>query len=97
MPWWRKKAEEYQLSFIVEAILVAARVCQRQESVRRDGSEGGSEGEAWTARSRVEAGGIGMLGQRQVTPRWEDDPVRRHVGGEGVRGRGGLSKKVLKN
>ena len=38
-----------------------------------------------------------MLGQRQVTPRWEDDPVRRHVGGEGVRGRGGLSKKVLKN
>ena len=56
-----------------------------------------------------------MLGQRQVTPRWKDDPVRRHVGGGGVstggscpppprsksgsgkRGRGGLSKKVLKN
>ena len=44
VPWWRKKAEEYQLSFIVEAILVAARVCQRQESVRRDGSKGVSEG-----------------------------------------------------
>ena len=43
------------------------------------GARKGWRGGAWTARSRVVSGGIGMLGQRQVTPRWTDDPVRRHV------------------
>ena len=29
-------------------------------------------------------GGIDMLGRRQVMPRWEDGPMRRHVGIGGV-------------
>ena len=33
-------------------------------------------------------GGIDTLGQRQVIPRWEDDPMRRHIG-IGVVGSGG--------
>ena len=40
--------------------------------------------------SRVVAGGIGMLGWRQVTPRWTDDPVQRNVGGGGVGEVGGF-------
>ena len=50
----------------------------------REVQRGGSR----TAMSRVVAGGIGMMGRRQVTPRWEDDPVRKHVSGGGV-GEGG--------
>ena len=39
-----------------------------------------------------ESGNIGMLGQRQVTPKWADDPVRRHGGRRwrGCWGRGGF-------
>ena len=37
-------------------------------------------GGAQTAKGRDEEGKIGMLGRRQVTPRWADDPVRRHGG-----------------
>ena len=44
MPWWRQKTAEDQLSITVEAIQVAVRVWRRQESGRRDRSEGGSEG-----------------------------------------------------
>ena len=63
--------------------------------------------------SRVKAGGISIPGQRQVIPRWADDPVRRDVGGGdvgvgvgcppgrksggGKRGRGGSSKQVCNN
>ena len=32
--------------------------------------------------------GLGMLGQRQVTPRWANDPVWRHCGGKGREGQG---------
>ena len=39
--------------------------------------EGQREG-AWTAKDRGEAGCIGILGRRHVTPRWADDPVQRH-------------------
>ena len=46
-------------------------------------------GRAQTERSRVVEGGIGILGQRQVTPRWEYDTVRRHVSGGGVGAGGG--------
>ena len=46
-------------------------------------------GGARTERSRVVAGGIGMMGRRQVTPRWADDPLQRHVGGEGFGSGGG--------
>ena len=45
-------------------------------------------GGAYTERSRVVAVGIAVLGRIQVIPRWEDDPVRRHVGG-GFVGAGG--------
>ena len=41
-----------------------------------------------TERSMVMAGGIGMMGRRQVTPRWVDDSVKRHFSGGGV-GKGG--------
>ena len=34
--------------------------------------------EARTEKDRGEAGYIGMMGRRHVTPWWEDDPVRRH-------------------
>ena len=33
--------------------------------------------------------GLGMLGQIQVTPRWSNDPVWRHVGMNGREGQGG--------
>ena len=51
----------------------------------RDGLREGAR----TERIRVVVGGICILGRRQVTPRWEDNPVRRHVGGGGVGARGG--------
>ena len=51
----------------------------------RDGSEGGLEGGYQTVRIRVVVGGIGMMGRRQATPKWEEDPVQRYVGGGGVR------------
>ena len=35
------------------------------------------------------AGGISILGRRQIMPRWADDPVRRHIGGAGVGAGGG--------
>ena len=51
----------------------------------REGQRGGSQ----TDRSNVVAVGIGILRHRQVTPRWEYDPVQRHIGGGGVgEGRG---------
>ena len=53
------------------------------------GAREGRRGRAWTSRNRVNAGGIGMLGQRQVKPRWADYPVQIHVGGEGFRSGGG--------
>ena len=40
------------------------------------------------------AGVIGMLGLIQVTPRWADDTVQRHVGGGGV-GSGGVCPPPL--
>ena len=52
----------------------------------REGRRGGSG----IARSRVVTGGIVIMGWRQGTPRWADDPVRRLVGGGGV-GEGGGS------
>ena len=88
MPWWRHKAAENQLRVTVEAILKATRVWRRKES----GVTGAREvwkGGARTERSRVVAGGIGMLGRRQVTPMWADVPVQRHVGGGGVGSGGG--------
>ena len=54
------------------------RVRRLQESGRHGRIEGGPEGGAQTAKGRGEAGIIGMLGRRQVTSSWEDDPVRRH-------------------
>ena len=48
------------------------------------GAREGLRGVARIERSRVVAGGIGMVGRRQVTPRWADDTVRRHVIGGGV-------------
>ena len=40
----------------------------------------GSRGEARAMKDRGQAGCIVMMGRRQVTPRWLDDPVRRHYG-----------------
>ena len=37
-------------------------------------------GRKWTEKDIGEAGNIDLLGQRQVTPRWEDDPVQRYIG-----------------
>ena len=44
MPWWRKKASEDQMRFRLESVMTSARVWRKQESGRRDGSEGGSGG-----------------------------------------------------
>ena len=49
----------------------------------------GRRGVSRTAISMVVVGGIGILGQIKVTPKWEDDHVRRHVGGGGDRAGGG--------
>ena len=49
----------------------------------------GRRGVAQTAMSRVVARGIGILGRRQVTLRWSDDTVWRHVSGGGVGAGGG--------
>ena len=46
-------------------------------------------GEAQTAKNRGEAGWIGILGRRQVTPIWADDNVWRHINVGGVREGGG--------
>ena len=46
----------------------------------KEGQRGGTQ----TARSRINAGVIGMLGREQVTPRWADDTMQRHIGGGGV-------------
>ena len=35
---------------------------------------------AWTSKSRGEVRNISVLGKRQVTLRWVDDPVLRHYG-----------------
>ena len=56
------------------------------------GARGGCKGGSRTAKDRGEAGGIGILGRRHVTPRWADDPVQRHDGRwwSGCRSRRGL-------
>ena len=54
------------------------------------GAREGWRGGARTERSRSEEGGIVMLGQRQVMPRWEDNPIWRHVVGGGVGAEGGF-------
>ena len=45
-----------------------------------------------TAKVRVKDGSIGMLGRRQVTPRWSDDPMWKHDGRwwRGCQGKRGL-------
>ena len=53
--WWMYKVAEEQMRVTVEAILTATRVRRRQEYGSHDRSEGGSEGGAWTLRSRVVA------------------------------------------
>ena len=50
----------------------------------------GWRGEARTAKNRGEVGYIGILGRRQVMPRWADDPVQRDIGVGGVGEGGGL-------
>ena len=56
----------------------------------------GRRGGARKVRSRVVEGGIGMLGRRQVTPRWADDPVWRHFNGGGVRAGGASPRKEIR-
>ena len=66
---------------------------RQQESGRRIRKEGGSEGGgARIEMDRGEAGYIDILGKRQVTLIWADDPVRRHRrrGWGGCRGRRGM-------
>ena len=57
------------------------------------GEREGWRGEARTATNRVKAGGIGMLGRRQVTTMWADNPVRAYVGGGGVGAGGGCQPR----
>ena len=69
--------EGYGRSDFVSGDDVAA--TEIRQAWRERGKVGGGGG-SWTAKDRGEAGNIGMLGLRQVTPRWEDDHVRRHNG-----------------
>ena len=57
-----------------------------------EGAREGHRGGARTEKGRVKIGNIGILGQRQVTPRWEDDTVQRNYGHQrrGCRVRRGL-------
>ena len=64
-----------QLKFTAGETLLAARMWQRRESVRRGESEGGGQrGRSQTAETKGDAANIGMLGRIQVTSRWEYDP-----------------------
>ena len=60
------------------------------------GAKKGRREGAQTERSTVLVGGMGMLGKTQVTHRWSDDSVWRHVGGGGVGSEAGcpLWKKI---
>ena len=53
VPWWRQKAAEDHMRVLVEAISEVERVRRQKEYGRHNGSKGGLEGGAWTARSRV--------------------------------------------
>ena len=52
----------------------------------------GLGGSLLTAKGKGEKGIIGMMGRRQVTPGWADDPVRRQDGHRwrGCRGMRGM-------
>ena len=54
-----------------------------------EGEREGRTGGARTSKDRGEAGNIGMLGQREVMPRWADDPNGRWW--RGFRGRRDLN------
>ena len=53
------------------------------------GAREGRRGGAQIVRSMIEAGDIGILVRRHVTPRWADDTERGHFGGGGVGAGGG--------
>ena len=61
------------------------------------GAREGQRGGAQTARNRVMAVGIDMLGRRQVMPRSEDDPMRRHICIGSFGAGGGLSTPMEGN
>ena len=90
MPWCRQKEAENHLGVTVDAILLAERVWRQQESGGRSGRKEGFGGEARTEKDSFKAGDISMLVQRQVTPKWADNLLRRHVGVGGVGGVGGF-------
>ena len=92
VPWWRQATAEKQMKVMVEDILAAARVQWRRESGRHGKRREVRRGVSQTENGRDKAGNISMRIQRQVNPRWADDPVRRHNvrWWRGWRGRRGL-------
>ena len=77
-PWWRQEAVEKKLGGILKNILAASRERQRRESDRCGGGKVG-KGDLVSSRDGERRGGgagvFSMLGRRQGTPRWVDDPV----------------------
>ena len=61
------------------------------------GAREGRRRGAQTAKNSVMAVGIDMLGRRQVMPRSEDDPMRRHIGIGSVGVGGGFSPPMEGN
>ena len=88
VPWCRQKAAKDELRFTLEKFRQQKGCGSNKNLASTTGEREGWRGVACTARSMVVAVVIGILGRRQVTPRWSDDPVRTHVGG-GVFGSGG--------
>ena len=84
MTWWRQNAAEYQMRVTVEAISEADWCSGDRNTAGTTGAREGRRRGARTVRSRVVAGGIGIMGRIQMMPRWTDDPVHRQVGSRGV-------------
>ena len=85
--WWRQKAAEYQLRVTVEKSIQRQGCGGNRNPAGVTGARMGWRGGSQTVRSRVNTGGIRILVRRLMTPRWEDDYVRMHVGGGAFFGR----------
>ena len=85
-PWWIKTAARKQLSVTLKYILEATR--DRCWKYVRHGESGGGEKGTGDSEDGAGSDGSGILRQREVTPRWENDPVWLHGGSRQDSGQG---------
>ena len=80
MPWWRQAAAEKNLKFTVEEFFWRKECGGDGNTAGVARAREGRRGGARTMEGRGEARKVVMMGRRQVTPGWADDPVRRYDG-----------------